>query len=183
MPCPRRLSPVSFVWTPASVNFAFDRTNSPRSCSLSITFFFSGGMTSFACRRAAPRRIGFSDWTASLSRSSIRPFCMSTSTSICRPRHAFEPDHRSVCGHRRLEKRGIHLLEVRVAVRPIDDGGETSFQRHGLAARVHLKIRGVCRSLNLDAVKSDRGTLRSSSARRQARGWCRDSRSRTHTFR
>ena len=67
--------------------------------------------------------------------------------------HAFEPDHRSVCGHRRLEKRGIHLLEVRVAVRPIDDGGEASVQRHGLAAHVHLKIRGVCRSLNLDAVK------------------------------
>ena len=165
MPWPRRLSPISFVCTPTSVNFAFDSTNSPRSCSLSITFFFSGGITSFACSCAAPSRIGFSESTASLSRSSMRPFCMFTSTSILPAGHTFEADHRAVRGQARVEKRRVDLRQIRVAVRAVDDGGEAGFQRNRQSARVDLELRRVGRALHLDAVERAAELSRRAAAR------------------
>jgi hypothetical protein len=38
-----------------------------------------------------------------------------------------QPDDRAVCGHRRVEKRRLHLVQVRITIRTIDDGGETRF--------------------------------------------------------
>ena len=170
------------VCTPASVNFASTGRTRPLSCSLSITFFFSGGMTSFAFSRAAPRR-------------SVSPTAPQAAADLQFDRfhvhvdfdpsagHSLEPDDRAVRRHGRVEERRIHLLRYVSPSEPSTMAVKRVFSGTGDPPASTWNFGRVRRSLNLDAVDRDRGTLPSSSTRPRALEWCRDWRSRRHIFR
>src|SRR4029434_6602890 len=64
------------------------------------------------------------------------------------PLRARRAGNRSLREDVRAAERGVHLLEVGVAVRAIDDGDESGVEIEGLMREIELKIWRRCRALD-----------------------------------